>query len=355
MRLLPQNKRKVPVGFAGRLKTLPLPLIPLTTSILSEFSGLLLTLYRNAQELRPDQFQDTILDAVKPYLPFDSSMWGTATMTSAGIDIHSIHLHNSSQAMLDAYEKVKHLDNAAVRVSAHPTSTIGFNVDTDFPGDEMHAYREFLRHFGHSNFLITSDIHPISRFVHWVSLYRADPRQLCTEKDTQILAHLAPHLMQALAINRLVHLDRLTGDAAREQWCVALADARGVIYHADRRFRDLVEREWPAVDGAERLPAELLDRLLRTEGAVVGREVVLQRNLEHGLLFLKARKRMLVDSLSTREFIVARLLAGGLSQKQVAAKLERSPDTIRSQSRVIFDKFRINNVTMLTAHLALRT
>lgn len=327
----------------------------MTPSILSEFSSLLLTLYRNAQELRPERFQDVILDAVKPYLPFDSSMWGTATMTPAGIDIHSIHLHNSSQAMLDAYEKVKHLDNAAVRLSATPTATISFNVDSDFPGDDMREYREFLRRFGHSNILITSDIHPISRFVHWVSLYRADPNQLCTEKDTQILAHLAPHLMQALAINRLVHLDRLTGDAAREQWCVALADARGVIYHADRRFRDLLQCEWPLAAGSERLPAELLNNLLRAQGAVVGQNVVVQRSLEHGLLFLKARERLPVDSLSTREFIVARLLADGLSQKQVAAKLERSPDTIRSQSRVIFDKLRINNVTMLTSHLALRT
>lgn len=326
----------------------------MTSSVLSEFSALLLTLYRNAQELRPKQFQDTILDAVKPYLPFDSSMWGTATMTHAGIDIHSIHLHNSSQAMLDAYEKVKHLDDAAVRVSAQPTSTIGFNVDIDFPGEDRREFREFLRRFGHSNFLITSDIHPISRFVHWVSLYRVDPHQLCTEKDTQILGHLGPHLMQALAINRLVHMDRLTGDTAREQWCVALADARGVIYHADRRFRDLIQREWAGDAGAERLPAELLNSLLRTEGTVAGQKVVVQRNLEQGLLFLKARERQPVDSLSAREFMVARLLTGGLSQKQVAAKLERSPETIRSQIRVIFDKLRINNVTMLAQHLALR-
>ena len=105
-----------------------------------------------------------------------------------------------------------------------------------------------------------------------------------------------------------------------------------------RRFRDLVQREWARDADAERLPAELLDGLLRAEAAVVGRKVVVQRNLERGQLFLKARERQPVDSLSSREFMVARLLSGGLSQKQVAAKLERSPETIRSQSRVIFDK-----------------
>jgi DNA-binding CsgD family transcriptional regulator len=325
----------------------------MTPTVLSKFSSLLLAVYRSAQELPPQVFQDKILETVKPYLPFTSSMWGTATMTPVGIDIHSIHLHNSSQAMLDAYDRVKHKDTAAYRCTLQPTSTLGFNVDTDFPGEDMADYRQFLRDFGHHNFLITSDLNPISRFVHWVSLYRDDPGQLCTQQDTQILSHLGPHLMQALAINRLVHLDRLTGDTAREKWSVAIADLRGVLYHEDQRFGDLIRAEWDQPD-PDRLPQQLLELLLASDQPVPGREVVVQRNIDQGLLFLKARQRHPVDNLSPREFTVARLLAGGLSQKQVAARLGRSPDTIRSQCRVIFDKLGINNVTMLAQHLVLR-
>lgn len=323
------------------------------STVLSRFSSLLLAVYRSAQELPPQVFQDQILEAVKPHLPFTSSMWGTATMTPVGIDIHSIHLHNSSQAMLDAYDKVKHKDTAAYRCTHQPRATMGFNVDVDFPGDDMGDYRQFLRDFGHSNFLITSDLNPISRFVHWVSLYRADPAQICTEDDKRILEHLGPHLMQALAINRLVHLDRLTGDACREKWSVAIADKRGVLYHADPRFRELVCTEWRQPDG-DRLPDALLEQLSRSDAPVLGKDVVVQRTVEQGLIFLKARQRHRVDSLSTREFMVARLLASGLSQKQVASKLERSPDTVRSQARVVFDKLGINSVTMLAQHLVLR-
>jgi DNA-binding CsgD family transcriptional regulator len=326
------------------------------TASLSEYSNLLLTIYRQAQELPVHEFQDRILSAIKPSLPFDSSMWGTARMTDQGIDIHSLHLHNTTQAMIDAYEKVKHLDVAAVRCTQTPRCTMAFNTATDFPGAENASYREFLQKFRHENMLITSDIHPVTRFAHWVSLYRADPGQVCTEQETELLACIAPHLMQALAINRLVHLDRLTGDTVREKWAVAIADSRGVLYHADQRFRQLLQAEWrmEKASDEERLPQGLLDRLLAEDGQLTGQRVVVRRSLERGLLFLKARAREEVDNLSAREFLVARLLVSGLTQKEVAARLDRSPETVRSHVKGIFDKLDINNVAMLAPMLALR-
>ncbi len=82
--------------------------------------------------------------------------------------------------------------------------------------------------------------------------------------------------------------------------------------------------------------------------------MVVQRSLEHGVLFLKARRWQPIDSLSTREMTVARLLVGGLTQKQVAARLERSPETIRSHVKTIFDKLGIGNAVMLGPLLSLR-
>lgn len=323
-------------------------------TVLSEYSSLLLAIYQQAQQLPVHEFQDTLLDRVKKLLPFDSSMWGTATMTDGGIDIHSLHLHRTSQAMIDAYEKVKHLDTAAAQCTSQATVTMAFNTATDFDGPHQQPLRDFLHEFRHENFLITSDLNPITRFVHWVSLYRNDPAQVCTPQEIELLACIAPHLMQALAINRLVHLDRLAGDLAREKWAVAIADGRGVLYHADPKFRELVGAEWRCPHD-ERLAPALLAQLVADEQQVIGERVVVRRSLERGLLFLKARRREEVDSLSQREFLVASLLASGLSQKQVAARLDRSPETIRSQTKVIFDKLGIRNVVMLADKLALRT
>lgn len=41
---------------------------------LFHYNELLLTIYRQAQELPVDQFQDGVLATLKQYLPFDSSM-----------------------------------------------------------------------------------------------------------------------------------------------------------------------------------------------------------------------------------------------------------------------------------------
>jgi len=75
---------------------------------------------------------------------------------------------------------------------------------------------------------------------------------------------------------------------------------------------------------------------------------------EHGLMYLKARPREKVDGLSPREYLVAKMLASGMSQKEVATKAKRSPETIRSQIRIVFEKLEITSVVMLAPHLALR-
>jgi DNA-binding NarL/FixJ family response regulator len=87
---------------------------------------------------------------------------------------------------------------------------------------------------------------------------------------------------------------------------------------------------------------------------VVGAQVVLHSALDHGLLYLKARPRSAVDDLSSREFLVAQLLSSGLTQKDVAAKLGRSPHTINSQIKVCFEKLQITSVSQLAEHLVLR-
>jgi len=139
-------------------------------------------------------------------------------MTDAGIVQHSTHLHQTTPAM-------------------------AFNADADLGGPHQKEILEYCHAYGHRNYLITCDVNPKTQFSQWLSLYREDPMQICTEEETQILANVAPHLMQALAINRVIHLDRMAGDLARERWSVAIADTKGGIYHASKTFWDLLACE----------------------------------------------------------------------------------------------------------------
>lgn len=322
-------------------------------SMLSEFSRLLLNLYRSAQELPVQEFQDAILEAVKPSLHFDSCIWGTATMTPVGIDIHTLHRHRFPDDMMAAFERVKHQDSAAFRVTQQPRMTIGFSAAEEFVGEHQADIRQFARDYSQHHCMVTSDINPITRFAQWISLFRSDPERRCLDHEVELLDALGPHLMQALAINRLVHFDRVLGDVARESWAIAIADGRGVLYHADPRFKELVQTEWP-LDSDGRLHPSLMDLLRGDEGRILGQRVVMQRSLEQGLFFLKVRERHNIDRLSGREFTVAQLLVSGMTQKQIAARMSRSPETIRSHVKSIFAKLEIHNVAMLPAILVLR-
>lgn len=132
-------------------------------SLPSSYSDLLLTIYRLAQDTPVPEFQDELLGALKSCLPFDSSMWGTATMTSNGIDVHSIHLHQSSQAMLVAYEAVKHQDSPAQRLAEQSVTTLSFNSDIEFAGPGKEGMRALCEEFGHRNGLITCEINPFTK------------------------------------------------------------------------------------------------------------------------------------------------------------------------------------------------
>ena len=103
--------------------------------------------------------------------------------------------------------------------------------------------------------------------------------------------------MQALALNRMRHLDQLVPPVAGPARGVAIADLRGVIYHAAPQFEDLLREEWRGGrDGV--LPPALLEQFLSGAERVVGRALVVRRQVEHRLLFLRARRRCRADALT---------------------------------------------------------
>lgn len=324
------------------------------TTELRNFSELLLQLYRIAQDLPIAEFQDAALDLVKGVLPFDSSLWGTAEGKEDGVDIHTVHLHKQSQEMLVAYEPVKHLDTAVAPLFALPRATRGFNnVDTWFSTPEQRGIRDVMHRFQIENMLATLVTDARTRFAHWILLYRADKDALYTSDDIARLELLAPHVMEALAINRKVHLERLNPpDADAPPRGSAIADLRGVVYHADPRFVALARQEWR--DWHEhQLPGALAAHVQHSRERFLGDKVVVDQRLEQQLLFLKARARCRADDLTAREFTIAELIAKGETHKEIAQSLNRSPATVRNQIQTIYEKLGVGNIAGLIGELRL--
>ncbi|WP_439589641.1 helix-turn-helix transcriptional regulator [Hydrogenophaga sp.] len=311
----------------------------------ADLSTLLLRLYRLSHELPITEFQDAALNLVREALPFDSSMWGTATNTPQGIDIHTIHLHNQPEDMLAAYEEVKHLDTAAQTAGRQPRSTLAFNARDWFDDPGQARLREYGKRFDQANFFISSDFNPSTQLVHWVTLFRANENARCTDRERELLSLLAPHVMQALTLNRVAHLDRLEMPGIDSRGS-AICDLRGAIYHADAAFEALLKAEWATWNG-NRLPDSLLETFLGGHPQHRGAVTVVSHRQEHGLLFLRARQRSRVDDLTPRERAVAELVARGSTYKEVAQILQRSPATVRNQIRSIYDKLQITHIAGL--------
>ena len=315
----------------------------------TDHNELLLQLYRLSHETPIQQFQDAALQLVKQVLPFDSSMWGTATMTEGGIDIHTIHLHEKSPEMLVVYEPLKQYDSAAASLHGLRRATRGFHAASWFTSPQERELHSSLRRFGQENFFITSQYDPDTQFVHWISLFRADSEQHCTEAQQQLLAQLAPHVMQSLALNRVVHLNQLT-PVDQAQRGSAIADLRGVLYHADPVFQSMVRTEWDSA-ATRALPAPVLRHFLQGHTRFLGRTLVMTHHVEHKLLFLKTRVRCLADTLTPREHTIAKLLAQGDTHKEIARLLDRSPATVRNHIQAIYEKLEVSHVAGLIAEL----
>ncbi len=319
------------------------PVSRMKTFDLSDFSDLLLELYRLAREKALDDFQDAALNLIKPHVPFDTSIWGTATMRPGGVDIHQVHLHKTSQEMLDAYELVKHEDVSAISLHRRGTATDAFHSKTLFARTEC---GEFLRRFEHENYFVSMETTPASGFLHWISLYRTDREAHCTADERDLVETLRPHLMQALSLNRSHHQERLAPHSPGLKQGFAIVDLRGVIYQADDLFETLMCHEWGTEPG-DLLPLPLMSRFLAGDEQVVARTLVVRRHVEHGLLFLRARARCRADALTVRERAIAHAIARGETHKEIAQGLARAPATVRNQIQTIYAKLEVGSIAGL--------
>lgn len=236
-------------------------------SHLSDFGELLLRLYGLSREQPMHLFQDQALSLVKGVVSFESAMWGTAaTAPPGGIDVHTLHLHEKSPQMMIDYEEVKHLDTAAASLFGMPRGTRAFNTATWWGDRRGWQFRDYVRGYEQNNMLITMANDTAAHFMEWISLFRVDPEQHNTPAETELVALLSPHLMQALALNRVMHLERFVPAGRSARHGSAMGDLMGMLYHADPPFESMLQHEWNDWPGRV-LPRAMLEHSCAGTGA----------------------------------------------------------------------------------------
>lgn len=316
----------------------------------NDLNEVLLNLYCLSREMPIHKFQNAALEQIKVLVPFDSSMWGTACLEH-GIEMHTVHLHQSSPDMLLEYDTVKEQDTVGAVLTQAPRMTLAINSDQWFGDRKKRDLRDFLSRYRHENMLITSTYNATNHMSHWISLYRSDRHEHCNDSERELISILGPHVMQALAINRLTHLERVDqSDRALLPHGVAIAETNGCLHHIDASFQSLMRGEWNAWNSAV-LPSELLLTCQSARSTFRGRTCIIQSHIEHGLLFLRGRTRCNADSLTAHEKRIALYISEGLTYKEIARELNRAPATIRNQIQAIYEKLQVNSIAMLIAEM----
>ena len=316
---------------------------------------LLIQLYAMSHEQPIEHFQNAALALVKPILAFDAAVWGSATTGAEGIDIHSFHLHNKTPDMVAGYEEVKHLDSASGGMFDKPKATRAFDTNHFFSRRDQLPIRDFMMKFEQPHFLLSTDLkaraNSAASLLHWLTLYRVEQTAQYSAADVARLDLFAPHLKQALAINRAAHLSKVAvswREGETSLRATGIADAKGNVYGHDDAFMALISKACGEdYKKSMQLPPDLTALLGHHKKVFIWQHLVVQCHAEHGLIILKLREKTLADSLTAREKEIALLVAKGRTYKQVAAELGKATSTVRNQIQTIYSKLQVNNIAEL--------
>ena len=309
------------------------------------FSGLLLRLYRQAQDMPLAEFQAWALGAAREAIPFDSALWVTGVMGPEGGIVHSACVYRQPPDMMENYERIKQHDTLGFETFSHMGQTINAALTTD-PSWRPRLHPDVMAHvkrYGMEHVLTTHIDEPVLRLFTAVAFYRANPGQPFTEAERLFKQNLMPHLVEAWNTNRFNFMHSSGRVAAQPGLARAICDKRGVLYNVSKGFEELVLAEWPDWHGP-RLPQVMLDALsgkrrhLYTGHAIVGTIKAL-----NDMLMLCVRRVSSVDQLSPREFEVASRFGRGMDFRKIAEELHIAPVTVRNHLQAIYAKLGVSN------------
>lgn len=298
------------------------------------FSKLLLAIYHAAQELPLEDFQEFTLTKLQESVDFDLARWETSDEKSSNETFKSNELK----------EKIHPPQHPNITAISHKPTT--FVINQTATALQVYSERSHLEH----ELSITTKSTG-SNLIKVIALYRTHDKQAFTENERQFVETVFPHLIEAWAINHLAHLDRMRTLLESSGWSMAIADSSGHLLFADNDFKSLLYMEWPI---AAHTPISTRLREVITQqksGWYVGNAIVISPTLTRGLFFLRSRPRLPIDCLTSREREVAKLVAHGLTYKEIAQQLKIAPATVRNHIQSILVHANEHNIIELATQL----
>lgn len=321
-----------------------------TSPPLGAISTYLLDLHRTCHELPLRAFQERCLDELRKVVPFDSGLLATGTLRHGVPHAHDTYLHRQPPALMESWERMKHLDVVAVAAMSSPGRTQRFVIDEVFADSPLALAH--CRAFGLAHVLCTGAIAQRAGSYLALSLYRHQGEPAFEEVERSTVELLVPHVVEAVRKAHLEQLRRAARVVRPSHQAAAIVNRAGVVLEADPAFVDLLAAAYPEWSGPW-LPsaiAPLADARAAARHAIG--PLVFRVDPADDLVLVHARRATPFDTLTAREREVARLFADGESTKEVAARLGIAANTVRVHLGRVYEKLGVVNKAELASMLA---
>lgn len=321
---------------------------------ITQFSGLLLDLHRDAIALPAEQFQAQAFARLKTLIAFDEGWWALGFVEAAplpgadyeGPQIFDIYLHDVSQENYGLYKKLKRFDTVVLESERNPGVTLNVCMRDWYP--ETHW--PILDVYGYSHLMGTQAVDPVTGLGTAITIYRKDPDRPFSEQERLVKQALMPHWVAALNQNRIAPWIRDTAYALNYP-AAAIADSAGGLRYATESFGEMLHMEWPDWRGPG-LPEPLRDLLaMQKDAQFAGRRIAAKITFRQHLPLIQMRSARLADQLSEQQTKVAAYTADELDFKEIARLMDLSPATIRYYLTIIYRKLGVKSKIQLTEML----
>jgi DNA-binding CsgD family transcriptional regulator len=316
-------------------------------AILAAFCALSIALNRLLEQVLPEDYQRSAMLAVSKALGIDSALWGVASMSQDGPVPQALHLFNQPLEMMQNWERIKRQDTLFQFSFERQGTAVLADSSGPFGGppfsDEI---RDHVRRFGMAHMVTIVFVDPLTRLISAISMYRSNPDRPFQEHErllTEGVCKLLTDCWSRCRLNAVASDRPLRLRAPR-----ALADSANLLHAASPEFVELLRQEFPHWQGSV-LPQVFANG---TASFAVGERLVASKRSSGALWVLELRSRNLQDALSPRELEVATLISQGFDHRQIAAKLNLAPDTVRNHTKNIYARTGVHGKLELTRLLA---
>jgi DNA-binding CsgD family transcriptional regulator len=302
--------------------------------------------YRGVFTLPFELFKEATLRRLQSVLPFDSGVWGSGVHSTN--ELFSLSSVDQPFDTLMTYA-AKWQPHDFVRSTAVANPGRALRNEDVMPLERYHRtdiYLEFSKPAGIEHALGIVERDEVTDVGDMVFLFRADPRRAFTADDVALLEYLSPHLVVAWRQCQIAHHYRLAASGAaagfHDREGYAVVSDQGVIQAAGEDFRIAIRAVAPAWRGP-RLPPAFEPLLNGARAAVVlgDYEFTVQAANERRLFAVAARAGTL--GLTPAEARVARLYAGGMTQRDIATRAGVSASTVRNQLSSVYLKLDVHS------------